>query len=96
MDLVEKYLGEAKKKPVYHHTGDDKLVSLRQKGNIPKGKKVFRQQHGIGKAKYTVSKHDGKQTHKDGSPFYDIAIFKNKKALDDYIKKLKKEGYVEE
>lgn len=30
MDKVEKYIGEAK--PVYVHKGDDKLVSLRQKG----------------------------------------------------------------
>jgi hypothetical protein len=60
------------------------------------GKKVYKEQHGIGKAKYTVSKHDGKQTNKDGSPFYDIAIFKNKKDLKAYIDKLTKEGYSEE
>lgn len=59
-------------------------------------KKVFRRQDNIGKAKYTVSKHDGIQVHNDGSPFYDIAIFKNKKKLEKYIRDLEKEGYVEE
>lgn len=58
-------------------------------------KKTFYQMDNIGKAKYTVSKHDGVQTHNDGSPFFDIAIFKNKKKLAAYIKDLKKDGYVE-
>ena len=41
-------------------------------------KKLFYTQDNIGKAKYTVSYTDG-STHKDGSPFYGFAIFKNKK-----------------
>ncbi len=32
----------------------------------------------VGKAKYTVSMHDGFSTHKDGSKFYGIALFSNK------------------
>ena len=32
-DKIEKYLGEAK--PTYVHKGDDKLVSLRQRGMTP-------------------------------------------------------------
>ena len=56
-------------------------------------KKNYYEMHGIGKAKYTVSKHDGIQTHKDGSPFYDIAIFKNKKNLAQYITNLVTDGY---
>ena len=62
---------------------------------LNEGKKQYYEQHGIGKAKYTVSKHDGKQKHKDGSDFYDIAIFKNKKDLAKYIDDLKKQGYTE-
>jgi len=58
--------------------------------------KTYKEQHGIGKSKYTVSFHDGKKTHKDGSPFYDIKIFKNKKDLDAFIEDLKKKGYKEE
>ena len=55
--------------------------------------KTYYEQHGIGKAKYTVSYHDGVQTHDDGSPFFGIAIFKNKVALKAFINKLTKEGY---
>ena len=35
--------------------------------------------YNIGKAKYVVNFHDGKKTHKDGSKFFDIQIFSNKK-----------------
>ena len=59
------------------------------------GKKVFNQMQGVGKSKYVVNYHDGKKTHKDGSEFYDIAIFKNKVDLNNFIKKLTSEGYVE-
>ena len=52
-------------------------------------------QYGIGKAKYCVSYHDGISTHKDGSPFYGIAIFKNKIKLAAYIRSLTSEGYRE-
>ncbi len=53
----------------------------------------YYEQHGIGKAKYTVSFHDGIQKHTDGSPFYGIKIFKNKKSLGDFIKELESKGY---
>ena len=56
--------------------------------------KQFYQQNNIGKAKYTISMYDGVQTHKDGSPFFGIAIFKNKKKLKAYIDTLLKEGYI--
>ena len=57
--------------------------------------KVFYTGSNIGKAKYTVHNHDGVQTHKDGSAFFGIAIFKNKKKLNAYIKSLIQEGYEE-
>ena len=57
--------------------------------------KDFYIQYNIGHAKYVVNSHDGIQTHKDGSPFYGCAIFKNKPSLNAYISKLKKEGYNE-
>jgi len=56
--------------------------------------RTFYQRDNIGKAKYTVSYHDGESTHKDGSPFYGIAIFKNKPTLAAFIKDLKKQGYI--
>ena len=46
-----------------------------------------------GKIKYTVNFHDGVQTHKDGSPFYGIATFTNKKKKDKFIKELKEKDY---
>ena len=73
-----------------------KLGEELAKALLGEGKKRYREQHGVGKAKYTVSFHDGKKTHKDGSPFYDIKTFKNKKALDDFIKELEKKGYSKE
>jgi len=55
--------------------------------------KVYYEMHGIGRARYTVSFHDGVQTHKDGSPFFGIKIFKNKQALSEFISALHREGY---
>jgi hypothetical protein len=55
--------------------------------------KLYYEQHGIGKAKYTVSFHDGETTHDDGSPFYGIAIFKSKKKTAGFVKQLKQRGF---
>ena len=57
--------------------------------------KEFYEQHNIGKAKYCVNFHDGVQTHKDGSKFFGIAIFKNKKKLKAFKDDLIEKGYVE-
>jgi hypothetical protein len=57
--------------------------------------KNFNTMMNVGKAKYVINHHDGKKTHKDGSPFYDLATFKNMKDFIAYKKKLKSEGYKE-
>ena len=57
--------------------------------------KSFYRMDNIGKAKYTVNFHDGIQTHKDGSPFFGMRIFKNKKKMAGYIKELQEAGYVD-
>jgi hypothetical protein len=57
--------------------------------------KTFYQQDNIGKAKYTISAYNGIDTHKDGSPFYGIAIFKNKSDLQAYRQRLLSDGYKE-
>lgn len=49
----------------------------------------------IGRSKYVVNFHDGVRTHKDGSPFYDIAIYRNKRQMESFVRRLKKLGYVE-
>ena len=45
-------------------------------------------QNNIGKAKYVVNYYRGKK-HKDGSKFWDIAIFKSKHKMNQFIKTLK-------
>ena len=49
----------------------------------------------IGKCKYTVNTHNGVDKHKDGSDFFGVRIFKNKKKRNLYLKELKIEGYIE-
>ena len=49
----------------------------------------------VGSAKYLVSYHNGFETHKDGSSFFGVKIFKNKKKMDSFLKKLKGQGYNE-
>lgn len=56
-------------------------------------KKLYRTQSSIGKARHVVSFHDGIKTHADGSPFFDTAIFRNKKRRDEFIEGLKGAGY---
>jgi hypothetical protein len=45
----------------------------------------------IGEAKYSVSWHDGVKKHKDGSKFFDIAIFKSKAKMNKFLAELTKE-----
>ena len=62
--------------------------------SVNEGKKRYYQQDRVGSAKYTISYHDGKKKHKDGSDFFDIQIFKNKKDLAKFVNTLHKGGYV--
>lgn len=54
--------------------------------------KIFYIQQNIGNVKYIVNFHDGKK-HPDGSPFFDIATFKNKLKMNKLIKNLLTQGY---
>jgi hypothetical protein len=56
--------------------------------------KTYNIMYGVAKCKYLVNFHDGYKTHNDGSPFFDIKIFKNKKKLANFEKFLIQEGYV--
>ncbi len=58
-------------------------------------KKVYYIQYNVGKAKYVVNFHDGEKTHKDGSPFFDIHISKNKTDLNNFVSDLISKGYHE-
>jgi hypothetical protein len=55
--------------------------------------KQFTTQHNIGKAKYVINTYNGVDTHKDGSPFWGIEIFKNKTKFNNRIKQLINKGY---
>ena len=83
---IEGFSSDAQRKAAFANGYEEK-----DKKN--EGKKRFKRQDGIGKAKYTVSYHDGKKKHKDGSDFFDIKIFKNKKDLSDFVGTLAKQGY---
>jgi hypothetical protein len=50
-------------------------------------------QHNVGKVKYLVSFHNGTSTHDDGSPFFDIRSFSNKKKLKSFTDGLEKDNY---
>jgi hypothetical protein len=62
--------------------------------HAPDGKKTYYRMDNIGKSKYSINFHDGVQTHKDGSKFYDIRIFKNKPGMEAFIRELHDKGYV--
>jgi hypothetical protein len=57
------------------------------------GEKTYNVMHNVGKSKYVVNFHNGEKTYSDGSPFFDIEIFKNLKGLKAFTKKLESEGY---
>lgn len=54
--------------------------------------KQFRINPQIGRAKYSISYHDGIKKHNDGSDFWDIKIFKNKVDFNKAIKKYTNES----
>ena len=66
---------------------------MAQKG-LHEGKKRYNVMYGVGSSKYTVNFHDGKSKHKDGSDFFDIKTFRNKKDLAKFVNTLSKSGYV--
>jgi len=57
--------------------------------------KQFNIRYNIGHAKYVVNYHDGNKKHPDGSNFFDISIFSNKKKLAKFKNDLKRNGYIE-
>ena len=72
------------------HNDVDSLIGE----SVNEGKKRYNVMYGVGSSKYTVNFHNGKSKHKDGSDFFDIAIFKNKRDLAKKINDLTKQGYI--
>ena len=60
---------------------------------MEEGQKRYNQKDGVGKSKYVISYHDGKKKHKDGSDFFDMQIFRNKKDLAKFVNALHRGGY---
>lgn len=56
--------------------------------------RTFYESSNVGTAKYCVHIHDGIKMHADGSPFYDLRIFKDKRVKDAVVKRLIARGYV--
>ena len=59
------------------------------------GVKRFRVTNNVGKVKYLLSYHNGQKKHNDGSDFFDISCFKNKKKLNSFIEELIQENYLQ-
>jgi len=57
--------------------------------------KTYRINYNVGSVKYLVSFHDGVKAHNDGSPFFDVACFKNKTKLAAFVSELGQNGYKE-
>lgn len=74
----------------------DEIIKTKQyKTGGSTGSKVYYEESGIGSSKYVVNFHDGKKTHSDGSPFYDIRLYRSKEQKDKFVKELKADGYKE-
>ena len=58
--------------------------------------KQYNIMYNIGACKYVVNFHNGIKRHDDGSSFYDIAIFKNKKKMNAFVNDLVRDGYKED
>lgn len=58
--------------------------------------KVYYEMYMGGKIRYTVNFHDGEKVHGDGSPFYDVRIFKNKVKKAEFVSQLVANGYNKE
>jgi len=85
-----------KRGKVIKHIGSHPSLNGAKKysNSIKEGKKRYYQQDRVGSAKYTISYHDGKKKHKDGSDFFDIKTFKNQRDLAKFVNGLHRFGFV--
>jgi len=51
---------------------------------------IYKINYNVGKVKYLVSYHIKGKKHQDGSKFYDVATFKSKKKMEQFIGDLTK------
>lgn len=55
--------------------------------------KTYYEQTNVGHAKYVVNFTYGDTAHADGSPFYDVRIFRSRQARDAFIRGLIRQGF---
>lgn len=55
--------------------------------------RLYNEMQNVGECRYLVNYHDGVKTHPDGSPFFDVSIFSNKRVKDRFVRKLRAAGY---
>jgi hypothetical protein len=60
---------------------------------LPLMEKQFNLMYNVGRAKYVINYHDGIDTHSDGSLFFGIRLFSNKRLFEKAQKDLIKQGY---
>ena len=85
--MAQKFMADMKK------DGYKVMMTQKKIKGIDEGEKRYNVMHGVGKSKYVVNYHDGKKKHNDGSDFFDMSIFKNKKDLAKKVNDLHKSGY---
>jgi hypothetical protein len=90
--IGEGFKSDAQRKAAFANGYEEK--GKKKNESVNEGKKRYYQQDRVGSAKYVISYHDGKKKHKDGSDFFDIQTFKNKKDLAKFVNTLHKGGYV--
>jgi hypothetical protein len=49
--------------------------------------------YNVGRVKYVVFYHNGEKFYADGSEFFDMAAFSNKRKFIKFVKELNKLGY---
>jgi len=83
-----------------HITKPDKILILSytiKENNMNKtSEKRYNLKYNVGTIKYLVSYHNGVKKHSDGSDFFDVKIFKNKKKLKIFTDDLRNNRYIEE
>ena len=70
------------------------IEAIVHKYMVQKFPKTYYTMYNVGKSKYVIKCNNGFDEHQDGSQFFDVSIFSNKKKFEAKIKELKQQGYV--